>query len=269
MTLYWLFGALGGDIIGSVYEHNNHKSKDFPLFAEGSDFTDDSVMTIAAADAILVSATNSTTPDYTAAYQLWGRDYPGRGYGAWFLNWLYSDDPQPYNSCGNGSAMRVSPVGFVFDTWEKVMSEAQASAECTHNDSEGIKGAQATAGAILLARTGSSKEEIKQRIENEFDYDLSKTLDEIRPSYEWEEEIWLCQGTVPQALVSFLESDSYEDTIRNSISLGGDSDTLAAIAGSIAIAYYKEMPEDIFGEISSRLDSRLLDICERFQKHCS
>lgn len=266
LDTYWLFGALGGDIIGSVYEFDNYLGTDFPLFNEESFFTDDSAMTIATADAIL--SKSSSSPNYQTSYRQWGQDYPDLDYGGWFRFWLMSYDPEPYNSCGNGSAMRVSPVGFAFDTWEEVMSEAEASAACTHNHPEGIKGAQATAGAIFLARTGHSKTQIKDKIEDAFGYDLSQSLDEIRPTYTEEEEIWLCQGTVPQAICAFLESDSYEDTIRGGVSLGGDSDTLAAIAGSVAIAFYKTMSSDTHENIKARIDEPMLDVCKRFQESC-
>lgn len=266
----WLFGALGGDIAGSPYEFNNHLDKDFDLLGEGCFFTDDSVLTVACADAILSASSDvsgGSSPDYAGAFHRWGRDYPGRGYGGFFRNWLVSENPQPYDSYGNGSAMRVSPVGFVFDSWDEVMRQAKASAECTHNHPEGIKGAQATAGAIYLARTGCSKEEIRQRIGETFDYDLSQTPDELRPYYRHLEEAWFCQGTVPQAICCFLASDSYEDTLRTAISIGGDSDTLAAIAGSIALAHYGKMKRKTFNRIVDALDDRMLDVCVKFQDY--
>ncbi len=255
-----LYGALGGDIIGSVYEFNNIKTKDFPLFSKYSYFTDDSVLTAATAEAIMLKQ------DYAAHYHRWGNLYPDAGYGGSFLNWLCGDTPgAPYNSWGNGSAMRVSPVGFVFNSAEEVLAEAKRSAECTHDHPEGIKGAQATAYAVFLARNGKSKAAIKSEIEQMFDYDLSLSLDSIRPHYDFDVS---CMGTLPVALIAFLESTDYEDAIRNAVSAGGDSDTIAAITGAVALAFYKEMPEEIVAEIEKRLDEPMLRVCRDFQKYC-
>lgn len=250
-----MIGAIAGDIIGSVYEFGITKSEDFPLFCPESTFTDDTVMTIAVADCIL------TGKGYAAALKEWGRLFPHAGYGGMFGRWLRSDDSKPYNSFGNGSAMRVSPVGFAFDSLDKVLEEARKSAEVTHNHPEGIKGAQATAAAIFLARSGKDKKEIKDYIEATFKYDLSATLAEIRPGYSFNET---CQETVPQAVTAFLESSSYEDAVRKGISMGGDSDTIGCITGGIAQAFYKTIPDNIIKESKHRLAKELLIIVDQF-----
>lgn len=232
-----MYGAIIGDIVGSVYEFNNIKTKKFPLFSERSIYTDDSIMTIAVAKSLMESRDNQSSFKKTLIKNMreYGRKYPHAGYGGMFAQWLASDNPVPYNSFGNGSAMRVSPCGLIAVTLQEALDLARASAEVTHNHPEGIKGAQATAAAIFLAKTGKSKDEIKEYIEGNF-YKLSATIDEIRPEYHFNET---CQNTVPQAILAFLESDDYEDAIRNAVSLGGDSDTLAAITGSIAWAFYR------------------------------
>ncbi len=222
-----MIGAIAGDIIGSIYERHPIKTRDFPLFDSRCRFTDDTVLTLGVANAIL------TGRSYQESMREMGRKYPDAGYGGSFIQWLFSDNPQPYNSWGNGSAMRVSPVGFAFNTEEKVLTEAEKSAEITHNHPEGIKGAQATALSIFLARTGHKKDLIRSEIIQRFGYDLDRTADNIRPAYSFDIS---CQGTVPEAIISFLDSDSYEDAIRNAVSLGGDSDTLACITGGIAEA---------------------------------
>ena len=251
-----LYGALGGDIIGSCYERHNVKTKDFPLFSSYSRFTDDSVLTIATADALLHHLS------YTEAYHRWGNRYPHAGYGGSFRRWLASPDPQPYNSWGNGSAMRISPVGFYAKSEEEVLKEARSSAEATHNHPEGIKGAQAAALAVYLAKQGTGKPEIKGKIESLFGYDLStENLDDIRPDYTFDVS---CMGTLPVALLAFLESTDYEDAIRNAISVGGDSDTIAAITGGIALAFYKEMPQEIIDGIEAILPDKMLEICREF-----
>lgn len=255
-TVCPLYGAIGGDIIGSRYEWHNIKTKDFLLFSRGSRFTDDSVLTIATADALLHHQS------YAKAYHKWGNRYPHAGYGGSFRRWLRSSDPQPYNSWGNGSAMRISPVGFYAKNEEEVLREAKASAEATHNHPEGIKGAQAAALAVHLAKSGTEKHAIKEKIESMFGYDLSsRSLDEIRPGYTFDVS---CMGTLPVALLAFLESTDYEDAIRNAVSVGGDSDTIAAITGGIALAFYKEMPQDIVTEIEKRLPDDMLEICRDF-----
>lgn len=255
-----MLGAIAGDIIGSVYEWDRIKTTEFPLFSERSRFTDDTVLTVAVADIILHGG------DYVTAFMDYYSSYPGRGYGGMFHGWALSADQKPYNSYGNGSAMRVSPVGFAFDSLDAVLEEARRSAGVTHNHPEGIKGAQATAAAIFLAREGKTREEIKQYIEGTFDYDLSEPVDEIRECYGFDET---CQGSVPQAITSFLESEDFEDAVRKAVSLGGDSDTLACIAGGIAQAFYGCVPEGIADEAMARLDDRLKSVVDEFmEKYC-
>lgn len=248
-------GAIAGDIIGSVYEFDNIKTTDFPLFTDESDYTDDTIMTVAVADWLLNGG------DLVKVMQRYGREYPypTGGYGGRFSGWLCEKDPQPYNSWGNGSAMRVSAVGWMFDSLEKTLEVAKETAVVTHNHPEGIKGAQATAAAIYLARTGKSKQGIKDYIEATFFYDLDRTCDEIRPAYHFNES---CQGTVPEAIIAFLDSSDFEHAIRLAVSLGGDSDTLACITGGIAEAYYG-MPEDIKREIKKRIPEKFNEIIGR------
>lgn len=250
-----IIGAIAGDIIGSVFEFNNCRSLDFPLFSTQSDYTDDSVLTIAIADCLLH---HKNFKDTLWAY---GRAYPGRGYGTRFFTWLLNKDPEPYNSFGNGSAMRVSPVGFAYDTLHDVLDVAKKTAEVSHNHPEGIKGAQATAAAIFLAKKGYSKQDISEFITTSFSYNLHFTTDEIRPVYHFNET---CQQTVPQAIVCFLESTSYEHAIRLAISIGGDSDTIACITGGIAAAFYKEIPENILTQIHQILPQEFNVIIEEF-----
>ena len=233
-----MIGAIAGDIIGSVYEHNSIKTKDFPLFSPSSRFTDDTVLTIAVAYSIL------SQTSYKDAIKKIGNRYPNAGYGGTFIHWLMSKDAGPYNSWGNGSAMRVSPVGFAFNSEDEVLKQARMTAEITHNHPEGIKGAEATAFSVYLARQNMSKDDLKEQVKNRFDIS--------------------CQGTVPEAIISFLDSDSYEDTIRNAISLGGDSDTLACIAGGIAEAYYGEVPDNIYKKVKEILPNDLMDIVKAF-----
>ncbi len=234
----YCMGAICGDVIGSTYEFHRIKHKHFTLFPKGSRPTDDSVMTVAN----MLWLTNPDENQLTDSMQQMGRKYPMAGYGHKFREWLRSDDAQPYGSFGNGSAMRVSPVAWVGDTLDRVLDLAQRSASVTHNHPEGIKGAQATAAAIFLARTGHDKASIKEYVQQHFVYDLSRTLSDIRPGYGFNSS---CQQSVPEAIICFLEGTNYEDTIRNAVSLGGDADTQAAIAGSIAEAYYGGVPEDI------------------------
>ncbi|HEX7285978.1 MAG TPA: ADP-ribosylglycohydrolase family protein [Candidatus Angelobacter sp.] len=250
-----MIGAIAGDVIGSIYEFDGIKSKDFPLFDDRCSFTDDSVLTVAVADVIMHGGT------YAKRFQHYYRQYPGRGYGGFFHGWAELPEPRPYGSFGNGSAMRVSPVGFAFGDLATVLAEAKRSAEVTHNHPEGIKGAQATAAAIFLARTGNSKDDIRSYVEHAFGYDLGQSLDALRPGYEFNET---CQGTVPAALLSFLEASDFEDAVRNAISLGGDADTLACIAGGIAEAFYGGVPLPIKEQTLSRLDSALRSITEEF-----
>lgn len=262
-----MIGAILGDIIGSPYEFDRgNKTKDFPLFCKFSEFTDDTVMTIAVADAFL--AVQPGMDDDTirqrvvAKIQKYGRLYPHAGYGGRFRRWLRDRHPQPYNSWGNGSAMRVSSVGWLYNDLETVRRMARLSADVTHNHPEGIKGAEATASAIFLARTGRSKAEIKAYIEENFQYDLSRTCDEIRPDYYHVES---CQETVPEAITAFLEGESFEDVIRTAVSLGGDCDTLTCIAGSMAEAFYG-VPEELKVECRKRLPEDLLEVLRRFEE---
>lgn len=259
-----MYGALLGDMIGAPYEFDmGNKTKEFPLFCSESHYTDDSVMTIAVAEALLDSQFQEDA-DIRAALvksmRKWGRKYPHAGYGGRFRDWLRAKNPEPYGSYGNGSAMRVSAAGWLFDTLEDTRAKARLTAEVTHNHPEGIKGAEATASAIYLARTGHSKDEIKDYIVKEFDYDLSRTCDQIRPKYYHVES---CQGTVPEAITAFLEGTDFEDVIRTAVSLGGDCDTMTCIAGSIAEAFYG-VPEQLKDECRSRLPKDMLDILGRF-----
>ena len=259
-----MYGAILGDMIGAPYEFDRgNKTKDFPLFCRYSRFTDDSVMTIAAAEALLDSDGGDDAAVKAAlvsSMQAWGNRYPGAGYGARFIRWLSARDPQPYNSYGNGSAMRVSAAGWLYDTVEETRHIARLTAEVSHNHPEGIKGAEAVAAAIFLARTGSGKEEIRDYIVREFGYDLSRTCDEIRPAYRHVES---CQQTVPEAITAFLEGSSFEDVIRTTISLGGDCDTLTCIAGGMAEAFYG-VPVDIAEKGRDRLPADMLSVIGRF-----
>ncbi len=250
-----MIGAIAGDMIGSIYEGFNIRATEFPLFTYRNRFTDDTVLTVALAESILSGL------DYTSTIQDYFHLYPDAGYGSAFYLWALSGTRQPYNSWGNGSAMRVSPVGFAYDTLEEVLERAQASAEVTHNHPEGIKGAQAVAAAIFLARTGAEKPEIRQYIEATFGYDLSETIDSLRTYYTFDVS---CQGSVPQALIAFLESESYEDAVRKAISIGGDSDTIACMAGGVAQAYYKGVPEEIKAEMYARLNVPLTKVVREF-----
>jgi len=231
-----MFGAIVGDIIGSPYELYNCKSTNFQLFCEKSKITDDTVLTVAVADAFM------NKKDYVQTFKEYARKYPLAGFGGSFIQWVDSENVMPYNSWGNGSAMRVSPIGWLCNSLEEVLIEAKKTADVTHNHPEGVKGAQAVASAIFLARTGKTKEEIKEYITSTFGYDLNRTVNEIRPGYVFHVS---CQKSVPEAIIAFLESKDFEDSVRKAVSLGGDSDTIAAIAGSIAEAYYKQIPHDI------------------------
>jgi ADP-ribosylglycohydrolase len=250
-----MLGAMIGDIVGSVYEWNNIKTEDFNFFKSDCFFTDDTVLTAATAKVLMRGIS------YVEAYQDFSRRYPGRGYGGNFNGWIYAENPQPYTSWGNGSAMRVSPVGFAFDSVDEVLAEAERSARVTHNHPEGIKGAQATALAILMARQGATQEDIRQEIMERFDYDLNRTLEEIRSGYSFDVS---CQGSVPEAIIAFLESKDYEDAIRKAISIGGDSDTIACITGGIAEAFYGGVPEKIAEKGRSYLPEEFLDIVDEF-----
>lgn len=252
-----MLGAIAGDVIGSVHEWAGTKTKDFDLFVPRSTFTDDSVLTVAVAEWILDGQ------DLAGLLRAYARAFRGRGYGGMFSAWVAAGAGEPYGSFGNGSAMRAGPVGHAFDGLEDVLSWAERSAAVTHDHPEGIRGAQATAAAIHAARCGRTREQIRHGIEQRFGYDLGATLDDIRPTYRFD---GTCQGTVPQAIIAFLESVSFEDAVRNAISLGGDADTLACITGSIAEAYYGGVPPEIAGPVRARLDGRLLAVLDRFQE---
>jgi ADP-ribosylglycohydrolase len=231
-----MLGAIAGDVIGSVHERARTKTKDFPLFTPDCTFTDDTVLTVAVADCLLHGR------GYVDAFHDYFHAYPSAGYGGTFMLWAGSRRREPYNSWGNGSAMRVSPVAYTTATLEEVLEEAKRSAEVTHNHEQGIRGAQATAAAVFLARTGSSKEQIRRYTEEAFGYFLDESLDELRPTYEFDVS---CQWSVPQSIIAFLESTGFEDAVRNAISLGGDADTMACIAGAIAEAFYGGVPPQI------------------------
>lgn len=252
-----MLGAIAGDIIGSVYEWRPTKSPRFrPLFHPWAKFTDDSVLTVAVAEQVLHGG------DLVALLKDYARSYPHAGYGGNFHGWMNSEDSEPYNSWGNGSAMRVSPVGFAFDTLDDVLHHARLSAEVTHNHPEGVKGAQATAAAIFLARTGKSKDEIRAYVTESFGYDLDRNLDGIRYRYSFDVS---CKGSVPESILAFLESDDYEHAVRLAISLGGDSDTMACIAGGIAQAFHGGVPDPIRAEALDRLDDRLRGVVAEFE----
>ncbi|MFW6334066.1 MAG: ADP-ribosylglycohydrolase family protein, partial [Desulfosalsimonas sp.] len=251
-----MLGAIAGDIIGSVYEARPVKTKDFPLFSRGCCFTDDTVLTAAVADAIMTGA------NYTDKFHEYFDRYPHAGFGGSFMQWAMLRSRQPYYSFGNGSAMRVSPVGFAFDDLETVLAEAEKSAAVTHNHPEGIKGAQATAGAVFLAKTGAGKLEIRDFISGRFFYNLEQSLADIRKTYRFDVS---CQGSVPQSIIAFLEGGDWEDTVRNAISLGGDADTMAAIAGAIAEAYYG-LPQQIARKALSFLDDSLMRVVDQFTR---
>jgi ADP-ribosylglycohydrolase len=250
-----MLGAIAGDVIGSVHEYAGTKTTEFDLFVDRSRCTDDTVLTVAVADCLLHGR------DYVDAFHDYVRAYPDADYGARFRQWATSGTRVPYNSWGNGSAMRVAPVGHAFNSLAAVLDHAARSAAVTHNHPEGIKGAQATAAAVFLARTGETKRSIKESLERMFDYDLSIRLDELRPTYQFDES---CQRTVPPAIVAFLESNDFEDAVRKAISLGGDADTLACIAGAIAEAYYGGVPGSIAARTLSLLDDRLHRIVVAF-----
>lgn len=281
-----MMGAIIGDIVGSVYEWNNIKTKEFPFFGEKCIFTDDTVMTIAVAEAVMNGGSHD---DFIDAMKKYGRMYPDAGYGGRFGSWLFSEDRKPYNSWGNGSAMRVSPCGWVMNCgftartgmWPNNGREmAKRSAAVTHDHPEGIKGAAAVADAIFLCRLyrgrwvadgetkamiptiDDCKQMVREHVEEVYGYDLSKTLAEIRPHYRFNES---CQDTVPQAITAFLESSDFEDAIRSAISLGGDSDTLAAITGGIAEAAYG-IPQWMLDKAWTYLDEPLREVCRRWHE---
>lgn len=252
-----MIGAIAGDVIGSTYEFHAAKTVDFPLFSEHSRFTDDTVCTIALAESLLNGADFAST-----LYEFCCR-YPDAGYGEMFIKWLYSENRTPYNSFGNGSAMRVSPVGFAGKSEAEVLHLAEKSAIITHNHPEGIKGAQAVALAIFMAAHGAGKNDIKHEIQSRFHYDLERRLDDIRPAYTFDVT---CQGSVPEAIIAFLESNSFEECIRLAVSLGGDADTQACIAGGIAQAFYGSVPSNIEEDTLSRLTPEMCDTLSRFKE---
>lgn len=250
-----MLGAIAGDVIGSVHEGSGTKTKDFALFDEDCRYTDDTVLTVAVAEHLLRGT------GYVDLFHDYFAAYPQAGYGFNFTLWAGRRVREPYGSCGNGSAMRVAPIGFAGRSLEEVMREAKASAAVTHDHPEGIRGAQATAVAVYLARTGADKPTIKAQIESDFGYRLSERLDDLRTYYRGDET---CQGSVPQSIIAFLESTDYEDAIRNAISLGGDADTMACIAGGIAEAFYGGVPQAITESALERLDERLRNVIREF-----
>lgn len=258
-----MIGAIFGDIVGSRFEFNNHLSKEFKFLTRGCRFTDDTVMTCAVAQALMDSREDFSdlSEKTVAAMQRIGRQYPHCGYGARFIRWMFADDPQPYNSCGNGSAMRVSPVGFAARSVEEAKALSAAVTRVSHDHPEGMKGAEATAVAIVMARQGRSREEIRAVMESY--YALPFSVSGYRIAWQGHGRE-ICQVSLPQALVCFFEGESYEDVIRNCISIGGDSDTIAAIAGGIAEAYYG-VPEEIGGRLGEYLPPPLMEICASFR----
>ena len=261
-----MYGAILGDIVGSIYGKHPIKKKDFQFLSYGCRFTDDTVMTVAVAEALLDSMGKNEADhkkSLVASMRKWGQKYANAGYGGRFIDWLFNANPCPYNSWGNGSAMRVSSAGWLYDTLEETLEKAKWTAEVTHNHPEGIRGAQAVAAAVYMARNGKTKEEIKAYITNRFYYDLNRTCDGIRPKYQFDVS---CQGSVPEAIIAFLEGNDLNDTIRNAVSLGGDSDTLACMAGAIAEAYRGIG----FGQVSAvrdRVPDDMREVLDRFDEY--
>ncbi|MBR1440947.1 MAG: ADP-ribosylglycohydrolase family protein [Lachnospiraceae bacterium] len=265
-----MYGAILGDIIGSVFEFDlGPWTKEFELLTEESDWTDDTVMTVAVAEALLEAGKDAAAEEIEAActrsMRKWGRKYPRAGYGGRFYTWLVSENPKPYGSYGNGSAMRVSAAGWLYDSMERTREAARATAMPTHDHPEGIKGAECTAAVIFLARTGSSKTEIREYVEREFGYDLSETIEEMRARHEHVES---CQDSLPKALVSFLAGTDFEDVIRNAVSLGGDTDTIAAIAGAMAEGMYG-VPSELKEQARKRLEAGMVEVLDRFELYAS
>lgn len=261
-----MFGAILGDIIGSPFEFDRGgKTKNFELFTDGCGFTDDTLMTAAVAEALLAVGTDADVgtikTEVCRKMQDWGRKYPNAGYGERFRDWLYEESPKPYGSYGNGSAMRVSAAGWLYGSLKRTREVAAATASVTHNHMEGIKGAEATASCIYLARNGAGKKEITDYVEGEFSYDLNRALAQVRPAYCYVES---CQETVPEAIISFLEAEGFEDAVRNAVSLGGDTDTLAAITGSIAEAFF-DIPEPLKQECRDRVDHNIRKVLNQFE----
>lgn len=259
-----MLGAIVGDIIGSAYEFTEQKRYDFELLPQGSRFTDDSVMTIAVAYWLAHYDENGLTDaQLIATMQVFGRKYPFAGYGSSFNSWLWSENPQPYNSWGNGAAMRVSPVGLYAETLDEALDLAKRTAEISHNHPEGIKGAQAVAAAVWMAKHGQTKDEIRDYITRMFQYDLARTIDDIRPTYQWDVS---CQGSVPESIICFLEGKDFVDVVRLAVSLGGDADTMACIAGSIAACIYP-IPEWITEECEKVIPPWLFSHMEAFESY--
>lgn len=261
-----MYGAIFGDIIGSRFEFDRGGlTKKFHLFTDEDDWTDDTAMTIAVGDALMNVDRDAdlyaVRAEVIRCMRYWGKKYPNAGYGGRFYGWLFNgNDPKPYNSYGNGSAMRVSAAGWLYDSLERTREVARATADVTHNHPEGIKGAECTAAVIFLARTGVKKEDIFEYVTREFGYDLSETLDQMRMRHRHVES---CQDSLPKALRSFFDGDSYEDIVRNAVSLGGDTDTLAAIAGAMGEAYFG-IPEEIKREGMEYLPTAMKDVLARF-----
>jgi ADP-ribosylglycohydrolase len=255
----FLLGAIIGDICGSIYEFKDRKftnPTEIDLVNLRCHFTDDTVLTIATAEVLLQKR------DYTEAYKDWGCRYLHAGFGGTYWKWMQSDDLEPYNSWGNGSAMRVSPVGWFFETLEETLAEAKRSAEVTHNHPEGIKGAESVAAAIFLARNGKTKQEIKEYVESTFGYDLNRTTDQIRPDYKFDVS---CMGSVPEAIICFLESNDYAHALQLAISIGGDTDTIACITGGIAEAFYREIPDELVRLANVKLTGEMMQVVDAFQ----
>ena len=257
-----MIGAIAGDVIGSVHEGAGTKTKDFPLFEPYSRFTDDSVLTVAVAQQLLLGDAEANG-GYTARLHEFFHYYPQAGYGGNFIGWALDRSTEPYNSWGNGSAMRVSPIAWARDSLAEVIEEAARSAAVTHNHPEGVTGAQAVALAVFMARRGSSKADIRDEVSRRFHYDLHRSIDDIRPHYAWSVA---CRASVPQAIVAFLDSTGVESAIRLAVSLGGDADTQAAIAGGIAEAFYGEVPEAIVVDVRRRLPAEFIDILDAFER---
>ena len=264
-----MYGAILGDIIGSRFEFDRGgKTKEFELFTSEDSFTDDTAMTIAIGEALmkagLAADTDSIEREVTSSMRAWAKRYPEAGYGGRFYKWLFwSHNTQPYGSFGNGSAMRVSAAGLLYDTIERTREVAKSTAVVTHNHPEGIKGAECTAAVMFLARTGATKDEIKEYVVREFGYDISATVDELRPFHKHNET---CMDALPKALVSFFDGESYEDVIRNAVSLGGDTDTIAAIAGAMAECYF-DMPITLLGECLSKLEDDMREVVKQFDSY--
>lgn len=250
-----LLGAIIGDVVGSVFEGSGWKTKQFPLLSPTSRFTDGTVLTVATADALVMKK------PYTQVYRDYARRFPAAGYGDAFKRWFAARVPVPYGSFGNGSAMRASPIGWAAASLNEALREARRSAEVTHDHVEGIKGAQAVAAGVYLARTGISKLEIRSYLERTFGYDLRRTLEDIRPNYAFDVS---CQGSVPEAIIAFLEADDFKDALRNAVSLGGDADTQASIAGALSHAFGDEIPMDLEKAVRSLLPKPFVRLLDRF-----